>query len=80
MGQDPDEMVTMLQDMAEKLGHPPIDDAAKRRLVEYHDRSRTVPKYVRAAVKALEKLTGPGAVIDDVDARAKSPPQIAGRL
>lgn len=71
IGQAPEEMTAMMADIAEKLGHPPISDDAQRRLVEGYDRSRSVPKYVRAAVKALGKLVQPGDVEDAAESLRK---------
>lgn len=62
VGQTPDEMVSMLKDMASK-GLAVEDEAAQRRLVEAHDKARGIPKYVREAIKALEPLTRPGDVV-----------------
>ena len=68
IGQEPDAMVETVRAVAEKLGHPPIDDAARQRLVEAHDRARAVPKYVRAAVTALEKHMRTKGVVVEQDA------------
>lgn len=52
---EPEEWVEIVREHgAMSLG--PADDEAKRRLVEYHDKLRSCPKYVRAAVKALHPL------------------------
>jgi hypothetical protein len=67
IGQEPEAMVAMLGDIADKLGNPPLTDDAKQRLVEGYDKSQRVPKYIREAVKALEKLTGPGEDIGDAE-------------
>ena len=65
IGESPEEYVAGLQTIADKLGHPPIDDAARQRLVQGHDRRRAVPKYVREAVKALDRYArAPGAVVE----------------
>lgn len=53
VGQEPDEMVSMVRKIA-----PAIHDASdegKARLVEAHQKASDVPKYVRAAIKALRK-------------------------
>ncbi len=64
IGQDPAEMVAMVQDIGENLGG--ISDYGKKALVEAHDKSRAVPQYVRAAVKALSKAVNePGPVVAD---------------
>ncbi|PZP58309.1 MAG: hypothetical protein DI597_19450 [Pseudoxanthomonas spadix] len=64
VGQTPDEIVSTMQQLAPKLPEPNAD--AKARLVEYHAQAAAVPKYVRAAVKALEKLLvkQEGVVVD----------------
>ena len=63
IGQDPAEMVAMVQRMASKLGEP--TDESKQRLVEGYDDAKKVPKYVREAVKALRPLVGNlGDVVD----------------
>ncbi|MFN9476400.1 hypothetical protein [Acidovorax sp.] len=65
IGESPEEYVAGVQAIADKLGHPPIDDAARQRLVEGYDRRRAVPKYVREAVKALDRYArAPGAVVE----------------
>lgn len=65
IGESPEEYVAGLKTIADKLGHPPIDDAARQRLVEGYDRRRAVPKYVRDAVKALDRYArAPGAVVE----------------
>lgn len=65
IGESPEEYVAGVQAIADELGHPPIDDAARQRLVEGYDRRRAVPKYVRAAVKALDRYArAPGAVVE----------------
>ncbi len=65
IGQSPEELVAGLQTIADKLGHPPIDDAARQRLVQDYDRRRAVPRYVREAVKALDRYArAPGAVVE----------------
>ena len=48
----PDEIVSIVRSIA-----PAIDsDNAKQKMVEWHRESQGVPKYVRAALKALEPL------------------------
>ncbi|HHA2711734.1 hypothetical protein [Stenotrophomonas maltophilia] len=63
VGQTPQEMVETLRG----LGPMPEPSAeAKARLVDSYKRAEAVPKYVRAAVKALEKLLlkQEGAIVD----------------
>lgn len=71
IGQSPAELVETMRDVADTLGHPPITDAARQRLVQAHDRAAAVPKYVRAAVKALEVYLSLRGEVVDVRARAQ---------
>ena len=71
IGQPPDELVETVRNIAEKLDGP-IDPGAERRLVEAHDKSRSVPKYVREAIKSLESLTKPGEVVGSGSPSMKS--------
>lgn len=65
IGQGPEEFVATVRNIAEKLGHPQLDAEQERTLVQDHDRARAVPKYVRAAVRALERTVGTvGPVVD----------------
>ena len=48
----PDEVVSIVKSIA-----PAIDsDDAKKKMVEWHREAKSVPKYLRAALKALEPL------------------------
>lgn len=77
VGQSPEEMEATLHGVARELGHPEINDEAKARLVKAHDKARSVPKYVRDAIKAMEKYVGDtGDVIDGVAWTENAPPQI----
>lgn len=77
IGESPEEYVAGVQSIAEELGHPPIDDAARQRLVEGYDRRRAVPKYVRAAVKALDQYArAPGAVVQVTTRQKKASGQV----
>ena len=51
--QSPEEMVDMMKTIGPKIG--PVSNDGKARLVESYQKAANVPKYVRAAVKALEK-------------------------
>lgn len=62
IGQSPEELVETVREVAEKWDGP-ISHEAERRLVEAHDKARSVPQYVRAAVKSLEQFAKPGEVI-----------------
>ncbi len=56
IGQAPAELQQTMIDVAAGLGHPEISEEAKARMVETYRRAEAVPLYVRAAVKALEKV------------------------
>lgn len=62
--QSPEEMVDMMKNIGPKLG--PVSDDGKARLVESYKKAANVPKYVRAAVKALEKAIkdAEGEIVD----------------
>lgn len=61
IGQSPAELQQTMIDVAGGLGHPEISPEAKARMVETYRRAESIPLYVRAAVKALEKvLAGSG--------------------
>jgi hypothetical protein len=63
IGQDPEAMRATMKELAPRLGT--ITIGAQERMVKAYDESRSVPKYVRAAVKALEKrIREPGEVAD----------------
>ena len=77
IGESPEEYVAGVQAIADKLGHPSIDDAARQRLVEGYDRRCAVPKYVRAAVKALDRYArAPGAVVEVTTQQKKASERI----
>ena len=62
--QSPEEMVNSLRQIAPHVGTP--DDASKQRLAESYAKAASVPKYVRAAIKALEPVVreAEGEVVD----------------
>lgn len=64
VGQSPEEMVTMMRGLLPRLG--PISDDGKQRLVESHQAAARVPKYIRAAIKALEPVVeeSKGQIVD----------------
>lgn len=64
IGQTPDEMVSTMRSIADKIGPMDISDECKKDLVEAHDKARLVPKYIRDAVKALEKNCRSGDVVE----------------
>lgn len=53
--QSPEELHATISDLHERGLEAP-DEAAQRRLVESYDEARAIPKYVRAALKALQKM------------------------
>ena len=64
IGPSPEEQRAIMQGLAAQ-GIAPADDSARQRLVESYDKARSVPQYVRAAVKALDAYArAPGAVVD----------------
>lgn len=65
IGQSPEELVKVVGEIAPVVGEP--TDEAKQRLVESYEKSASVPKYLRQAVKALKKSIA-GAEGDIVDA------------
>lgn len=62
--QSPEEMVATLREIAPHVGQP--DEAAKQRLTESYEKAASIPKYVRAAIKALEPVVreAEGQVVD----------------
>ncbi|HJV75461.1 MAG TPA: hypothetical protein VJ654_14640 [Noviherbaspirillum sp.] len=69
IGQEPDEIVSTVKKIAPAIGD--ISEEGKKNLVEWHDKSSSVPKYVRAAVKALEKtiVQHQGEILDAGESR-----------
>lgn len=53
VGQSPSELVATVQAILPAVGE--VSGDGKQRLVEAHTKAQNVPKYVRAAIKALEK-------------------------
>lgn len=63
IGQEPDEVINTVRGI---LPYVDPDDEGKERLVKIYQKSVTVPKYVRAAIKALEKhVRGDGRETDE---------------
>lgn len=54
VGQSPQELVSTVQSILPATGEPSSD--GKQRLLEAHTKAQNIPKYVRAAIKALEKV------------------------
>lgn len=50
---EPDEIVRLVRDQVAVIGEP--SDEGKKRLLAFHTETKRVPKYVRAAIKALHK-------------------------
>lgn len=77
IGQSPAELQQTMIDVADGLGHPDISPEAKTRMVESYRRAESIPLYVRAAVKALEKTLAAGgrdrAAENDASAAAEPP-------
>lgn len=69
VGQPPEELVTMVQDFAQR-GLDMSNDHAQRAMVEAHDRARSVPKYIREAITALEKYVGTVHPAEDAEPSA----------
>lgn len=55
IGQSPEEMVATVKSVAPVFAGEELSDEAKQRLVASHEKAAAVPKYVRQAVKALQK-------------------------
>lgn len=63
-GAEPEEIVTATK---EALDHfQGVSEDGKRRLLEHYQKSAAIPKYIRSAIKALEKvcLEEPAEVVD----------------
>ena len=82
VGQPPEEMVPMVQSIARQLGE--VSQEGKARLVESHAKASNVPKYVRAALKALQKtlLAHPELLseAEDVGPPALPAPNVRAKL
>lgn len=65
IGQSPEELIETVRKISPAFDD--LSDEAKQRLVESHEKSASVPKYVRQAVKILEKRLQ-GTAGDVVDA------------
>lgn len=59
----PEEVVSIVQDIGQKV---PISAYGKRRMVEWHQEASRLPKYIRAALKALEPVVkeSAGEIVD----------------
>lgn len=77
VGQTPDEIVQTVAGLADKgaVTADGLDASAKARLVEHHQSAAAVPKYIRAAVKSLERLLQrqEGAIVDVAADRSLGP-------
>lgn len=63
------------RNIADVLGNPPLDQSAQVRMVQAHDKARAVPKYVRAAVNALDRYARPPAAAPSATSAATWEPQ-----
>lgn len=65
IGQSPDDLVSTVQNIVSKTGIE-ISECGKSRLIDSHRKAESVPKYVRAAIKALRKTIAEqeGDIID----------------
>lgn len=72
VGQSPEEMVTMMKGLLPRLG--PVSEDGKARLVESYHQAQRVPKYIRAALKALEPVVAEskGEIVDVVQEQHKT--------
>lgn len=75
VGQTPEEMRETLRSIRHALTEYP-DEAAQGRMMESYDRAASIPKYVRAAIKALHPLVAEGGelVADVCTTRANGGP------
>lgn len=66
IGQSPEEMVATIFTLATKLEGFDVSEEGKQRLLDSYKKSDAVPKYVRAAVKALADSIKdePGEIVD----------------
>jgi NAD-specific glutamate dehydrogenase len=63
IGPSPDEIVDTVRKIAPAISNPSED--GKQRLVEWHEESARIPKYVRDAIKALRKaIESDGQIVD----------------
>lgn len=69
IGQEPDEFVKTVKSIAPAIED--ISEDGKQCAIEYHHKLSSVPKYIRAAVKALEKtlVKHSGEIVDVGDGR-----------
>lgn len=67
VGQTPEELIATMQKIAPAIG-PDVSEEGQARLVESMRKAESVPKYVRAAIKALSKAIEPhlGDIVDGV--------------
>lgn len=65
VGQTPEDLIATMRKIAPVVG-PDVSEEGKARLVESMRKADSVPKYVRAAIKALSKAIEPhmGDVVD----------------
>lgn len=71
IGQSPEELRAAVRSIAAAAGMPPPGPGAQQRMVDSYDKARSVPQYVRAAVKALERTVGTVGPVVDLQARER---------
>lgn len=69
IGQTPEEFMNTMRTIAPVVGEPSPD--AKERLLAAHAKSQNVPRYIRAAIKSLERALARKG--DTVDGEIESP-------
>lgn len=65
IGQSPEELLGTVKSVADALGHPELSAEAKERFILSYYNAERVPKYVRAAIKALENRQSDRAMVID---------------
>lgn len=73
-GQTPEELIATVRKIAPAIQD--VSEEGKARLVEAHQQAEAVPKYVRAAIKALSKAIQPhlGDIVDGESVEQKQLP------
>ena len=78
VGQTPEELIATVRKIAPAMQD--VSKEGKARLVEVHQKAEAVPKYVRAAIKALSKAIQPhlGDIVDGeaVEQNRLPPPNV----
>lgn len=73
-GQTPEELIATVRKIAPAIQD--VSEEGKAQLVEAHKKAEAVPKYVRAAIKALSKVIQPhlGDIVDGESVEHKQLP------